>query len=314
MTAENKRSKYKTDSRLERILAEGEFAVCGEMGPPRGADADDIREKAADFLGYVDVVNLTDNQTAIVRMSSIAASYLAYEEGLEPVVQMTCRDRNRLAQQADLIGAYAMGLKNILCLSGDHQVFGDHDTAKNVYDIDSLNLLQMMKMMRDEGKFMSGEDLTVEPRFFIGAAANPFGDPFEYRVIRLAKKIRAGADFIQTQAIYDLDRFKEWMDIVRKKGLHEQVYILAGVLPPKSAGALRYMKNNVSGMRIPSGLIQRLDEAEDPAEEGIKICVELIEELKDMEGIHGVHIMPVMWESVLPTLVERAGLLPRPEL
>ncbi len=305
----------KSDSRLERILAAGEFAVCAELGPPRGADPDDIRKHLKYLRGYADAINLTDNQTAIVRMSSIAAGVLVKQEGLEPVIQMTCRDRNRLAQQADILGAAAFELNTILCLSGDHQVFGDERGAKNVYDIDSMHLIGMVKTMRDDKRFMSGSKIEgKEPRFFIGAAANPFADPFEYRVTRLAKKVRAGADFIQTQAIYDVKRFEQWMEAVRERGLHEKTYIMAGLVPPKSAGALRYMKNNVSGMRIPDALIRRMSRAGNPRDEGINITVEIIEQVRQIEGVSGVHIMPIMWESALPVIVERAGLLPRPTI
>ncbi len=304
-----------TNSNLERVLAAGEFAVCGELGPPRSADAEVIADHARHFHGYVDAVNITDNQTAIVRMSSIAAGALLREVGLEPVIQMTCRDRNRLAQQADLLGAAAMGLNTLLCLSGDHQVFGDEDTARNVYDIDSMHLLQMVRKMRDDRQFMSGTDLEgAEPRFFVGAAANPFADPFEFRVVRLAKKVAAGAEFIQTQAVYDVDRFARWMEAARDMGLHEKVSIMAGLVPPKSAGALRYMKNNVSGMRIPEELIRRMSGAQDPKEEGIQITVEIIQQVREIEGVRGVHIMPIMWESALPEIVSRAGLTPRPDL
>ena len=310
-----KQKKTKTDSHLEKVLTEGHFAVSGELGPPRGASRQDIEEKAEEYRGFVDAVNITDNQTAIVRMSSIGAGVIAKEKGLEPVIQMTCRDRNRLAQQSDLLGAYALGVNTILCLSGDHQVFGEQQGAKNVYDVDSVHLVQMVHQMREEKEFMSGEEIDdVAPRFFAGAAANPFGDPFEYRVIRLAKKVRAGADFIQTQAIYDMDRFKEWMQAVRQRGLHEKTYILAGILPPKSAGALRYMKYNVSGMRIPNHIIKRMSGADDARQEGVQITVELIEQLREIEGVSGVHLMPVMWEPILPVLVEKAGLLPRPQI
>lgn len=304
----------KTESRLEKVLAEGEFAVTAEMGPPRGANPAAIRSHCEDYAGCADAVNFTDNQTAIVRMSSLGASLLAKGEGLDPVMQMTCRDRNRLALQADLLGAAAMGVNNVLCLSGDHQQFGDQPGAKNVYDIDSIQLVQTAARLRDEKKFLSGETVDeVEPRFFIGAAANPFADPFQYRIIRLAKKVKAGADFIQTQAVYDVERFERWMEGVRQGGLHEKTCILAGVLPPKSAGALRYMKYNVSGMRVPNQLIRRMSQAENSREEGVRVCVELIEKVREIEGVRGVHIMPVQWEAILPTLVEKAGLLPRPE-
>ncbi len=308
-------SNLKTKSRLEKVLAAGEFAVCGEMGPTRGADRDAVSRHAEDYVGYVDAVNFTDNQTAIVRLSSVAACVMAKREGLEPVMQMTCRDRNRLALQADILGAAALGIRNVLCLSGDHQQFGDQPGSKNVYDIDSIQLLQTVARMRDEREFLSGEKLEgAEPRMFIGAAANPFADPFEYRVIRLAKKVAAGADFIQTQAVYDVQRFERWMQAVCDRYLHEETYILAGVIPPKSAGALRYMKNSVSGMRVPDELIRRLAQADNPREEGVRICVELMQQVREIDGVRGVHIMPVMWEEILPTLVDKAGLLPRPQL
>lgn len=302
----------KSGSNLEKLLARNEFVVCGEMGPPQSCDALVIRRKASYFKECVDAVNLTDNQTAIARMSSIAAGAILLDEGVEPVIQMTCRDRNRIMLQSDILGAAALGIRNVLCLSGDHQSFGNHPQAKNVYDIDSIQLVQMLRMMRDENRFASGDEIKVPPPVFIGAAANPFGDPFEYRVIRLAKKVVAGADFIQTQAIFDVKRFAEWMRMVQDKGLCEKVSILAGVLPVKSAAALKYMKNNVSGMSIPDALVQRMEKADDPKEEGVRICIEIIEQVRQIYGVRGIHIMPVMWESIVPTIVERAGLLPRP--
>jgi len=262
---------------------------------------------------HVDAVNLTDNQTAIVRLSSVAAAVHVMRAGAEPVMQMTCRDRNRIAIQSDILGAASLGARNILCLTGDHQSFGNHPTAKNVFDLDSIQLIRAVKDMRDEKKFICGEEMKVEPRMFIGAAANPFGDPFEYRVMRLAKKVEAGADFIQTQAIFDVDRFAQWMEAVRDMGLHEKVYIMGGVIPVKSYGAMRYM-STVPGMRIPKPLLDRMKAAEDPKEEGVKICVEIIEQLRQIEGVKGVHIMAVYWEEIVPTIVERAGLYPRPEV
>ncbi|MGI6035501.1 MAG: methylenetetrahydrofolate reductase [Limnochordia bacterium] len=301
----------KAGSRLEKVLAAGHFAVCGEMGPPRSADAKAIRDKAQYFRGYVDAVNVTDNQTAVVRVSSIASCLILQEEGVEPVVQMTCRDRNRLAIQSDLLGAAALGLKNVLCLTGDHQSFGDHPTAKNVHDIDSIQLIWGVDQMR-KGRFMGGDEIKVPPRFFIGGAANPFGDPFAMRVPRLAKKIKAGCDFIQTQVVFDVPRFARWMELVRERGLHREVYIMAGVLPTRSVRALRYMQQDVAGVSIPDECIQRMEKAADPAEEGVKMAVELIQQLKEIEGVAGVHLMPVMWERIIPRLVEEAGLYPRP--
>jgi len=303
----------KSGSKLERLLVAGEFVVCGELGPPQHADPEAVRKKCKNFAGFVDAVNLTDNQSAIVRMSSVASAIITLLEGLEPVIQMTCRDRNRIAIQSDILGAAAFGIKNILCLSGDHMSTGNHPQAKPVFDMDAISLISMIKAMRDDKVFQCGEEIKVEPRVFIGGAANPFAEPFEWRTIRLAKKIKAGADFIQTQAVFDVPRFEEFMKAVRERELHKQVYIIAGVLPARSAKALGYMKDEVPGMRVPEEFLKRMEAAEDPKEEGVNICAELIGQIRDIEGVAGVHIMPVMWESIMPTLVERAGLLPRPE-
>jgi len=311
-----KKNGYKSGSNLEKILTAGHFAFTGELGPPRGADVEAVRKKAAFLKGNVDSVNITDNQTAMVRMSSWAASLLAIEEGLEPNYQMVCRDRNRLAMQADILGAYAHGIRNILCLSGDHQQFGDHPESKGVFDIDSMQLIAMVKKMRDEGKFLGGADLAGRPGMFIGAAANPFADPFEWRVHRLAKKIAAGADFVQTQCIYNMEKFRTWVKQANDMGLTEKCYLLAGVTPMKSVGMARYMKNNVPGMDVPDEIITRLKGAEKGkvADEGIKIACEQIEEFKEMKGVHGVHLMAIEWEHKMPEIAERAKVLPRPQV
>jgi len=262
----------------------------------------------------VDSVNITDNQTAVVRMSSWAASLVAIQEGLEPNYQMVCRDRNRLAMQSDIIGAFTLGIRNILCLSGDHQIFGDHPYSKKVFDLDSMQLISMVRKMRDEGKFQNGEEMQVPPKMFIGAASNPFGDPVEFRAFRLAKKIEAGADFVQTQCIYNMERFREFMKQANDMGLTEKVYILAGVTPLKSLGMARYMKKNVPGMDVPDELIKRLEgvDKKKHASEGIKIACEQIEEFKEMKGVAGVHIMAIEWEHRVPQICEEAKLLPRP--
>jgi len=305
----------KSASTLEKMLTAGHFAVTAELGPPQTADADAIKTKAKHCLGIVEGVNITDNQTAIFRMSSIAAASIALSAGLEPVVQMVCRDRDRIAMQSDILGAAALGVKNFLCLSGDHQVFGNHPQAKNVFDIDSIQLVAMVKKMRDDKQFLSDDPIKDhEPKFFIGAAANPFADPFEMRVLRLAKKIEAGADFIQTQCIFDMEKFRKWMKLVVEQGLHKKTYILAGLTPVRSHKALRYMKNNVAGITVPDELIQRMEAARDPKEEGVKICLEMIETLKNTAGVAGIHLMPIGWESITPVILERAGLLPRPEV
>jgi methylenetetrahydrofolate reductase (NADPH) len=303
----------KAGSNLEKILEKGLFAVTGELGPPKGNDVSVIEKKAKLLKGYVDAINVTDNQTAIVRMSSIAACSLLVRMGLDPVMQMVTRDRNRIAIQSDIFGASALGVKNMLCLSGDHQSFGNQVDAKNVFDLDSIQFIDCVRTLRDEKTILGGDDqVEGDIKIYIGAAANPFGDPFEFRVVRLAKKVAAGVDFIQTQCIYDMPRFKEWMKMVRDNGLHEKVHILAGVTPLKSGGMARYMARNVSGISIPEELIDRMVKAEKPAEEGIELCVAQIQELREIEGVHGVHIMAIEWEHRVAEIVEMAGLLPRP--
>jgi len=316
----------KAGSHLERILAAGHFAVTGELGPPQSADAAVIARKAGILKGYVDAVNITDNQTAVVRLSSIAAGVLVIQNGLEPIIQMTCRDRNRIAMQSDLLGAYALGMRNLLCLTGDHQTFGNHPTSKNVFDLDSMQLLQMVAGMRDQKRFQCGEEIKgQEPRFFLGAAANPFADPFDFRPYRLAKKVAAGADFIQTQLIYNVPRFAEYMERVRRLGLHEKVYILAGVGPIKTAGAARYMRDKVPGMDVPNEIVERMEKAvaDIPKEdkkaraeawkrEGIRLCVDIIQQIREIPGVAGIHIMAIEWEEAVPEIVQAAGLYPRP--
>lgn len=336
MTADIHNNGYLVGSTLERVLREGHFGVTGELGPPQSSDGDVIREKAALLRGYCDAVNITDNQTAIVRMSSIGAGTIVVQEGLEPVIQMTCRDRNRLAIQSDLMGAYALGMRNLLCLSGDHQRFGNHPGAKNVYDIDSLQLVRMVADMRDDCIFQCGDKFKgAEARFFIGAAAAPFADPIDFRPYRLAKKVKAGADFIQTQLIYDIPAFETYMEKVRELGLHEQTYILAGVGPLKSPGMARYMKNNVPGILVPDELIERMSDAGAPwagkskdeltaedkrertnawRQEGIQICIDLIKRIREIEGVAGVHIMAIEWEEAVKPIVEGADLYPRPSV
>ena len=317
---------YNSGSNLERVLRQGHFAVTAELGPPKNAAADVIRKKAALLRGVADAANITDNQTAIVRMSSIGAAVLALQAGLEPVVQMTCRDRNRLALQSDLLGAYALGLRNVLCLTGDHQTFGNHPQAKNVHDLDSVQLVQMVAGLRDQGCFQCGEAIQgPNPRFFIGAAENPFGDPFEFRPIRLGKKARAGADFIQTQLIYNLPKFREFMRRVVDLGVHEQVFILAGVGPLKTPGAAKYMRDQVPGMDVPAEIVERMEAAGRGVEDkkarsaayraaGLQICIELIQQMREIPGVAGVHIMAIEWEEAVRPIVEGAGLLPRPAL
>jgi methylenetetrahydrofolate reductase (NADPH) len=301
-------------SNLKKVLESGGFAVTAECGPPKGADPDAIMKKAELLKGKVDAVNVTDNQTAIVRMSSLATCSLLLKAGIDPVFQMVVRDRNRIALQSDILGAAAIGINNVLCLSGDHQSFGNQPQAMGVFDLDSVQFLNVVKNMRDNGKILGGDELTKSPDMFIGAAANPFADPLEFRVVRLAKKIAAGADFIQTQCVYNLDKFGKWIGMARERGLTEKTYIMGGVTPLKSAGMAKYMKNKVAGMDVPEEIIKRMEGVakDKQKEEGIKICVETIQKLKEMDGVKGVHIMAIEWEEAVGEIAEKAGLLPRP--
>ena len=304
-----------TGSNLEKVLASGAFAVTSECGPPRGMDPEVVKKKGAHLLGYVDCVNVTDNQTSMVRMSSFAASLILKQMGFDPIMQMVCRDRNRIAIQSDILGAAAWGINNLLCLSGDHQSFGDNPGAKNVYDIDSIQLIQTVKRMRDEGKFLGGEEIKAgTPNIFIGCAENPFADPFEIRALRLAKKAAAGAQFVQTQCIFNVEKFEKWMEQVRDLGVHERIYILAGITPYKSIGMARYMKTSVPGMDVPEEHIERLKGVakEKVADEGIKIALEIIERVRNVKGVAGIHIMAIEWEDKVAEIVKAAGLYPRP--
>ncbi|MFO8163595.1 MAG: methylenetetrahydrofolate reductase [Thermodesulfobacteriota bacterium] len=306
----------KTPSKLEKVLAAGHLAVTSECGPPRGSDGDVITKKAEMIKDYVDAINITDNQTSVTRLCSLAAVIRIKLMGLEPILQMVTRDRNRIALQSDILGAASFDIHNILCLSGDHQQFGDNPQGQNVFDLDSMQLIQTVRHMRDEGKFLGGDDIDRPPQMFVGAACNPFADPFEIRVRRLAKKVAAGVEFIQTQCIYNLDKFELWMRQARDRGLHEKVYILAGVTPFKSAGMAKYMKNRVPGMDVPDDVVARMSGVpkEKQPEEGINICVESIQRLKEVEGVRGFHVMAIEWEEMVPEIVKRSGLHPRPTI
>ena len=302
----------KAGSNLEKVLQSGQFAVTAELGPPKGSDAEMVKKKGNLLRHCADAINITDNQTAIARMSSIACGVILTQLNLEPVIQMVCRDRNRLAIQSDILGAAALGIKNVLCLSGDHQKFGNHPQAKNVYDIDVIHLIQTLKKMRDEKKLLEGDELTIEPRLYIGAVENPYADPYEFRVIRLAKKIKAGCDFVQTQGVFDVKKFKDWMSVITDQGLDRKVHILAGIIPVKSAGMVRYMRDYVSGISIPEEIVARMENAKDARREGVNICLEIIEQLKEIPGLHGIHIMAVAWETIVPIIMDEADLVPRP--
>jgi methylenetetrahydrofolate reductase (NADPH) len=301
-------------SRLKEILRAGQFAVAAELSPPRGVNLDSIAKDAARLKGYADAVNVTDNQAASVRMASIPVCALLVQQGLEPVAQMTCRDRNRLAIQADLLGAAALGIRNVLCLSGDHGRWGDHPAAKNVYDLDSTHLIRLVRNMVEHGCLDNGKEISPAPDFFVGAVANPFAPPFDYRPMRLAKKAAAGARFVQTQLIYNVDRFREYMQRVGDLGLFDQVYILAGVGPFKSSRMASYMATQVAGMDVPQALVERMEKTPKAAqpEEGIRICCEIIEQVRELPGVAGLHIMAVHWTEAVPEIVTRCGLFPRP--
>lgn len=301
-------------SHLAAVLDSGQFAVAAELSPPKGVDLTGIARDARTLKDFADAVNVTDNQAASVRMASIPVAALLLRHGVEPVAQMTCRDRNRLAMQADLLGAAALGIRNILLLSGDHVIWGDHPEAKSVYDLDSMHLLRMAHNMTQHGIMDNGRPLSSAPQFFIGAAANPFAPPQDFRPQRLAKKVAAGARFVQTQLIYNIERFKTFMAAVRDLGLHEQVYILAGVGPVKSAGQANFMATKVAGMEVPDALVQRMSKTPKAAqpEEGIRICTEIIEQVREIPGVAGIHIMAVHWAEAVPEIVTRVGLHPRP--
>lgn len=306
----------KTKSNLERVLEAGHFAVTAELGPPQNADPEVIRRKASIIKGYVDAFNVPDGQSAVVAMASWAACFIGKQEGLDPIVQMTCRDRNRIALQMDILGIAALGVNNMLCLSGDPVSFGNHPQAKPVLDLDSIQLVKIVKDIRDEKKLQNGEPILGRaPQLFIGAVANPFAELPEPEVHRLAKKVEAGADFIQTRAVYDIENFEKWMEMVRERELHKRVNILAGITPLKSVGAARYMKANIPGVDIPDGLFERLRKAttkEQVRKEGTKIALETINRMKEIEGVAGVHIMAIEWEEAIPEICKASGLYPRP--
>jgi len=304
-----------TGSKLEKILKSGQQAVTSECGPPRSSNASHVIEKGHLIKNHVDAINVTDNQTSVTRLCSLAACIHLKQQGLDPVLQMVVRDRNRIALQSDILGAASFGINNILCLSGDHQSFGDSPQASNVFDLDSMQLVQTVRHMCDEGKFLSGDEIKEPPSFFVGAAANPFGDPYKIRVPRLAKKIACGAEFVQTQCIYNVDKFVKWMGDVCERGLEKNVYILAGITPMRSVGMARYLQKNVPGMDVPDELIERLKgvDKKKQSEEGITIAVETIQRLKEVKGVSGFHVMAIEWEEKVPEIVERSGLYPRPQ-
>ncbi|MEW6553419.1 MAG: methylenetetrahydrofolate reductase [Actinomycetota bacterium] len=304
----------KSGSNLERVLEAGHFAVTAEIGPPKSGSARVIEAHGEEIGHAADAFNVTDHQTGVVRLCSLASCAILRRMGLDAVMQTLCRDANRIRLQGDILGAVALDIKNILCLSGDHVKFGNHPEAKGVFDIDSVQLIHTVKMMRDEHKFICGEEVAGDIPLFIGAVENPYADPFEFRTARLAKKIEAGADFIQTQAVYDVPKFAAWMEEVCDAGLDRKTHVLAGIIPVKSVGMARYMKKFVSGVEIPDGMISRLEDAKDVKEEGIELILEIIDQVKQIPGVHGIHVQAVGWEEIVPDIMEKAGLLPRPVL
>jgi methylenetetrahydrofolate reductase (NADPH) len=297
-------------SGLERKLSEDRFVVTAEIGPPMSASGDDVLRIIEKVKGCADAYNVTDNQTATVRLSSLAGSVFCLREGLEPIMQIVCRDRNRIAMQSDVLGASALGVRNILCLSGDHQSLGSQPDAKNVFDVDSTQELMMFRKMRDESKLWSGDDLKVAPKLFLGAVTNPFGDPKDLHTIRLMNKSAAGAQFVQTQPVFDADAFEEWIGDVVKKGIHKRTRIIAGILPMKSHRAARRLAHEVPGMFVTDDIVKRMSSAADEENEGLKIAAETIEAVRGMKGVSGIHIMPVFWYSAVRRLVDMAGVTP----
>ncbi len=304
----------KAGSRLERLMVAGTFVVTAEVNPPSSASPDRLREVAEVVGGCADAYNVTDNIRAYVKMSSLAAAILLLEGGLEPVMQMVTRDRNRIGLQSDVLGASAHGIRNILCLGGDHPRHGGEKGATAVRDVTPEVEIEMFRRLRDDGRLLGGERVEEPPRLYIGAVSNPFGGSYEVGADMLEMRVTAGADFIQTQAIYDLEGFEEFMKIIRSRGLHRRVGILGGVVPLKSHKMARFMKDKVPGVSIPRDINRRMERASHPEDEGIRICLETLEGLQDLKGLAGVHIMPVGWENRLGELVGAAGLLPRPEV
>ena len=295
--------------RLERVLRAGGFAVTAEIAPPDSADPHEVYARAAMFDGYVDAINATDGSGAHCHMSSVGMCSLLTRRGYAMVMQVSCRDRNRIAIQGDVLGASAMGVSSILCLTGDGVQAGDHPEAKPVFDLDCMSTLTMLRGMRDDSQFLSGRKITSPPRIFLGAAANPFAPPLDYRPHRLAKKIAAGAQFVQTQYCFDIAMFKQYMAAVRDAGSHEKAFILVGVGPLASARSAEWIRNNVAGVHIPDEIIKRLKGADDQAEEGIRICTDMIAAIREIEGVHGIHIMAFRQEHRVADIVERSGVL-----
>ena len=300
---------HSSRGRLERVLRRGEFAVTAELNPPDSADPEDVYDRAAPFEGWVDAVNAVDASGANCHMSSVGICALLTRMGYAPVLQVACRDRNRIAIQGDVLGAAAMGVANVLCLTGDGVQAGDQPGALPVFDLDSISLLETVRTMRDEARFLSGRKITSPPHLFLGAAANPFAPPYDFRALRLAKKVEAGAQFIQTQYCFDLPLFRQFMTQVRDLGLAEKCFILVGVGPLASAKAARWIRSNVPGIHIPDAVIARLEGAKDQKQEGKKICIEIMQEAKEIPGVSGAHVMAYRQEELVAEIVLESGVL-----
>ena len=294
---------------LEKLLRAGEFTVTAELSPPDSADPEEVFARARVFDGYVDAINATDGSGANCHMSSVAVCALLRSAGYSAVMQVSCRDRNRIAIQGDVLGASAIGVASVLCLTGDGVESGDHPQAKPVFDLESISLLSMLRTMRDEGRFQSGRQITCPPRLFLGAAENPFAPPYDFRPVRLAKKVAAGAQFVQTQYCYDIDRLKKFMSAVRDLGLQDKVFVLVGAGPLASARAAEWIRKNVPGVHIPDAIIERLAGSNDPKQEGKKICIELIQRIREIEGVSGVHLMAYRQEELVAEIIQQSGVL-----
>ncbi len=301
-------------SALERLLRAGEFVVTCELQTTDSAGPESIYELAEHLVGRVDAVNCTDNSAAHPHISPLAAGRLLIDRGVEPIVQFACRDRNRLALQADLLGAAALGIRNITCMTGDDVTAGDHPEAKPIYDVDSMHLLRIARMMRDEGVYLSGRKLSEPPDLFIGAVENPFAPPLDFRPMRLGKKIDAGAEFIQTQIVFNVPQMRIFMARVADLGLIDRAFLLAGVFVPRSAKGLRYMRDMVPGMDVPAEIVRRLEALPEDrqTEEGVRIALEIVAELRELRGVSGIHLMSIKGEQAILRVIEESGLLPRP--
>ncbi len=308
MVSKTEMPQVRSGGRLEHVLADGGFAVTAEIAPPGSPDPMEVRRIAALLRDSTDACNVTDCQRAMVRMSAMAAAALALQEGVEPVLQIVLRDRNRIALQADLLGAAALGVRNVLCMRGDPPHIGNEREAAGVYDLNTEEFLSTARNLRDQGVLHGGDRVDPPPKLFVGATANPFGGSLEESFENLRGKVTAGADFVQTQAIYDVDRFEEWMRLVRKEWLHEHVHILAGVIPLRSAKMARFMAEKVPGVVVPKDILHRMESAPDPRSEGVSIALRTIRALRSIEGVHGVHLMAVNWEEAVPLLVRQSGL------